>query len=127
MPEPTLPSERSSVIDDHRAFLTQIEARRAKRRRLLHNPADSPTDLPEEASGSRGLVNYFKAEETIRNDYAVDYIISGEWAGNRIKGVEKDEECKESVVLAYPSCRYSYAYPARRRFYELTDSSPFPC
>jgi hypothetical protein len=44
------------------------------------------------------LKNYSPGEETIRNDYLVEYIVSGVWNASWIKGVGKeDEECRESV------------------------------
>jgi hypothetical protein len=42
--------------------------------------------------------NFSPGEETIRNDYLVEYIVSGVWNASWIKGVGKeDEECRESV------------------------------
>lgn len=47
-----------------------------------------------------GLRNYHKEEQTIRNDLAIRYTVSGEWGGNHIKGANPEDTCKESV---YPS------------------------
>jgi predicted phage gp36 major capsid-like protein len=40
--------------------------------------------------------NYSPGEETIRNDYTVEYIVSGVWNASWIKGVGKEvDECQE--------------------------------
>lgn len=40
--------------------------------------------------------NYSPGEETIRNDYLVEYIVSGVWNASWIKGVGKEvDECRE--------------------------------
>ncbi|KAJ9118172.1 hypothetical protein QFC22_004076 [Naganishia vaughanmartiniae] len=52
-----------------------------------------------------GLKNYHKEEQTIRNDLAIRYAVSGEWGGNHIKGASPDDTCKE--------------YPKLRRLMEL--------
>lgn len=40
--------------------------------------------------------NYSPGEETIRNDYTVEYIVNGVWNASWIKGVGKEvDECRE--------------------------------
>lgn len=81
MPEPIRPL---SVTQDHLAFLHQIDARQAERRRLVPT---SHLDVQAEHERKRdsGLINY----EMINRS---KYLITGEWARSRIKGVGRAEE-----------------------------------
>ncbi|KAJ9099767.1 hypothetical protein QFC21_003765 [Naganishia friedmannii] len=58
-----------------------------------------------------GLRNFHKEEQTIRNDLAIRYTVSGEWGGNHIKGASPEDTCKE--------------YPKLRRLMELKQDQVF--
>jgi hypothetical protein len=113
------------LVQEHRKFLDDIAVRRVKRRRLLPAAESSITGVNAQCTlrqdihrsevedvGSKilPLKNYSAGEETVRNDYLVEYIISGRWNGNWIKGAsEEEDECKESVqASAFTSTSSSY-------------------
>lgn len=50
---------------------------------------------PVNEAALEGLRNYHKEEQTIRNDLAIRYTVSGEWGGNHIKGASPEETCRE--------------------------------
>lgn len=73
-----------------RAFLADILARQAARRKIIG------LDVKEEYEPSKhNVVNYIEAEETIRNDLCAWYGTSGEFGGNYIYGAGDDEICQE--------------------------------
>ena len=117
----------TNPVQDHRKFLADISVRRAKRRRLLlpaestsNNDNNDKYENNDRTNSSKDrsrphhtkseiethdevlrsfYKNYSPGEETIRNDYLVEYIVSGVWNASWIKGVGKhgevDEECRE--------------------------------
>jgi len=98
-----------SAIAAHRAFLSDILNRQSSRRAEI-DPTQTFPDQPiidhqslvaKEASElSKGnVINYVSGEETIRNDYAGWYGVSGDFGSSHILGAGENEICEEYGFL----------------------------
>ena len=86
----------------HRAFLDDVLTRQASRRALVDpaHPFPEQPLRPEPAVVSAqpskaNVVNHVPEEETIRNDYAGWYGVSGAFGSNHVLGAGDEEICEE--------------------------------
>jgi mRNA (2'-O-methyladenosine-N6-)-methyltransferase len=96
-----------AALTAHRAFLGDVLARQAERRKLVdkaHTFPAAPTvseagpsrpRAPVASNSKLNVANYVVAEETVRNDYCEWYGVSGEWGSNYVLGVGQEEICEE--------------------------------
>jgi mRNA (2'-O-methyladenosine-N6-)-methyltransferase len=97
------------ALVEHRAFLNSILERQSSRRWTI-DPAHTLPPAPRLSSASSGfldeaessagpskanVINYVGEEETVRNDYAAWYGVSGEWGSNAVLGARDEEICEE--------------------------------
>ncbi len=97
-----------TTLTGHRSFLSDVLSRQLNRRALFdptHTFPSQPTitgiptqeaDDPLQPSKAK-VLNYVSEEETIRNDYAAWYGVSGEFESNHILGAGDEEICEECV------------------------------
>lgn len=108
------------ALVEHRAFLSSILTRQSTRRQLIdpthHYPpapvvpvagpsytskapaagsGSGPTSTSEPGPSKKNVVNYIAEEETVRNDYADWFGVSGEWGSNAVLGAKDEEICEE--------------------------------
>ena len=96
-----------TTLLDHQTFLQDVLARQTKRRQAVTacQPSHSFKPQPELSAAEEitdigqpsksNVVNYVPEEETIRNDYAAWYGVSGEVGANYILGAADHEICEE--------------------------------
>ena len=119
-----------SVLDAHRAYLNDIQARQANRRKLVDPTYSYPALPPIDRSGpasphhderihqaeagvdevkadKANVVNYRADEETIRNDYTEWYGVSGKSGADYILGAKADKICEEYFLFIPAECRDS--------------------
>lgn len=93
-----------SALTAHRSFLSDILTRQSSRRQAIDPSHTFPPQPSIDLSAikaddiqpsKKNVVNYIPDEETIRNDYAEWYGVSGEFGSNHILGAEDQEMCEE--------------------------------
>lgn len=111
-----LPSAGAMALVEHRAFLSSVLTRQLNRRQLIDPTHDYPPapvvpvagpsytskapgvdsgPAPAPAPSKDNVVNYIAEEETVRNDYADWFGVSGEWGSNAVLGAKDEEICEE--------------------------------
>ena len=114
-----------AALTAHRGYLDDVLARQAERR-LIVDPDHALPPLPDFQAGSSSrrqgsgpsratiqpskanVINYVAGEESIRNDYAAWYGVSGEAGANYILGAGEGEVCEEYVWSPSYSTRFTF-------------------